>query len=87
LLVVEVADSSLRFDRRRKLSLYARGGIEDYWIVNLIDRLLEVYRAPAPDPAGFYGWSYGTVEQYARQGTVTLLALPVVRIPVSDLVS
>ena len=34
LLVIEVAESSLRFDRRPKQSLYARGGVEDYWIVN-----------------------------------------------------
>jgi Uma2 family endonuclease len=48
LLVVEVADSRLRFDRRRKLRLYARGGIEDYWIVNLVDRL-PVVRIPVSD--------------------------------------
>jgi Uma2 family endonuclease len=85
LLVVEVADSSLRFDRRRKQSLYARGGIQDYWIVNLVDRLLEVYRAPAPDTAGLYGWSYGVVDQLAPPATVKLLALPAVSISVADL--
>jgi len=41
-LAVEVADSSLAFDREHKGSLYARAGVPDYWIVNLIDRLLEV---------------------------------------------
>ncbi len=46
-LAVEVAESSLEFDRERKGSLYARAGIEDYWIVNLVDRVLEVYRDPA----------------------------------------
>ncbi|MDQ7040199.1 MAG: Uma2 family endonuclease [Rhodothermus sp.] len=45
-LVVEVADASLHFDRTRKAALYARAGIPDYWIVNLIDRVLEVYRQP-----------------------------------------
>ncbi len=84
-LVVEVADSSLRFDRRRKQSLYARGGIEDYWIVNLVDRLLEVYRDPAPDPAGVYGWRYGSVSRCTPPATVTLLALPTVHIAVADL--
>ncbi len=46
-LVVEVADTSLALDRLRKGSLYARAGIADYWVVNLIDEVLEVYREPA----------------------------------------
>ena len=46
LLVVEVADSTLEYDRRRKGSLYALAGIREYWIVNLIDRCLEAYRDP-----------------------------------------
>jgi Uma2 family endonuclease len=84
-LVVEVADSSLRFDRRRKQSLYARGGIEDYWIVNLVDRLLEVYRDRAPDPAGAYGWGYASVRRCTPPATVALLALPTVHINIADL--
>ena len=48
-LVVEVADASLAFDRTRKATLYARAGIPDYWIVNLIDHVLEVYRQPRHD--------------------------------------
>ncbi len=48
-LIVEVADSSLQFDRTRKLALYARNGIPDYWILNLIDGMLEVHRDPAGD--------------------------------------
>lgn len=47
LLVVEVADSSLAFDRGRKLALYARAGIPEYWVLNLIDGVLGVYRDPA----------------------------------------
>lgn len=45
-LVVEVADSTLAFDRRVKARLYAGAGISNYWIVNLIDRQLEVYTRP-----------------------------------------
>lgn len=47
LLLVEVSDSSLAFDRTCKRSLYARYGIGEYWIVNIPDRVLEVHRAPA----------------------------------------
>jgi Uma2 family endonuclease len=45
-LIVEVADSSLAFDRARKLALYARNGIPEYWILNLADSVLEIHRAP-----------------------------------------
>ncbi len=43
-LVVEVALASLALDRGEKASLYARAGVADYWIVNLVDNVLEVYR-------------------------------------------
>lgn len=49
LLVVEVADSSLAFDRGPKMRLYARAGIPEYWVLNLIEGKLEVYRDPAGD--------------------------------------
>ncbi|MGH7233770.1 MAG: Uma2 family endonuclease [Nitrospiraceae bacterium] len=45
-LVVEVADTSLSLDRERKLPMYARAGIPEYWIINLTERCLEVYRDP-----------------------------------------
>ena len=46
LLVVEVSDTTLGFDRGRKARLYAAAGIEEYWIVNLVERRLEVRRGP-----------------------------------------
>lgn len=45
-LIVEVADSSLAFDRLRKTAAYARNGIPEYWILNLKERVLEVRRDP-----------------------------------------
>jgi Uma2 family endonuclease len=45
-LMVEVADSSLEFDRSGKAVRYASGEISEYWIVNLVDRRLEVFRDP-----------------------------------------
>ncbi len=48
-LVVEVADSSLAFDRHRKLPLYARHGIPEVWLVNVAEGRLEVFRAPEGD--------------------------------------
>lgn len=51
-LIIEVADSSLDRDRGIKLRSYARAGIAEYWIVNLIDRQVEVYTDPDPQAAG-----------------------------------
>ena len=53
ILVVEVSDSSLRFDQGRKLAAYAKAGIKEYWIVNLVKRWVEIYCEPSPD--GTYG--------------------------------
>src|SRR5205085_11057315 len=74
-LVVEVADASLAFDRALKAGLYARGGVHDYWIVNLIERALEVYRDPAPNPSAPCGWHYRSRERFVRPSVVSLLAL------------
>jgi Uma2 family endonuclease len=48
-LLVEVADSSLARDRRLKAAVYGRHGISEYWIVNVVDRVLEVHRNPRPE--------------------------------------
>ena len=84
-LVVEVADSSLVFDRRYKGSVYARAGLSDYWIVNLVGRVLEVYRRPVPDPSADFGWRYRDVETLRPGATVTPLARPDVALAVADL--
>ncbi len=46
ILVIEVADSSLDFDRQVKAPLYAAAGIDEYWLINLVDNRLEIYRQP-----------------------------------------
>ena len=84
-LVVEVADTSLAADRERKGSLYARGGIADYWIVNLVDRVLEVYREPVPDPSAPFGWRYESVDTLRPPAGVSPLAVPRARVAVADL--
>jgi Uma2 family endonuclease len=84
-LAVEVADSSLAFDRDHKSSLYARSGFEDYWVVNLVERVLEVYRDPAPDASAPYGWRYRSVTTWAPPAEVVPLAFTSSRIAVGDL--
>jgi Uma2 family endonuclease len=84
-LVLEVSDSSLSFDREHKGSLYARAGVADYWIVNLVDHVIEVYREPAPDLAAPFGWRYRSVALLGPDASVSPLALPSARIGVVTL--
>lgn len=84
-LTVEVAESSLGVDRQHKGSLYARAGLPDYWVLNLIDRVLEVYRQPAPDSAAPFGWHYTRCEVLDASTRVTPLAAPGSSVPVSRL--
>jgi Uma2 family endonuclease len=84
-LVIEVADSSLAFDRHDKGSLYARAGLQDYWIINLVDRLLEIYRDPVADPGALYGWRYRSLVSLGATDVVRPLALPSVQLAVVDL--
>lgn len=62
LLLVEISDSTLAKDRGTKLIDYARAGIEDYWIVNLVHRQLEVYRQPTLEGIYMDFCSYQTGE-------------------------
>ncbi|PYN86871.1 MAG: hypothetical protein DMD87_16170 [Candidatus Rokuibacteriota bacterium] len=84
-LVVEVAVSSLTFDREHKASLYARAGRPEYWIVNLVDRVLEVRREPAPEPSAPYGWDYAVVDVLGQAERVSSLGASAIQIPVVDL--
>ena len=84
-LTVEVAESSLALDRRHKGSLYARAGLTDYWVLNLVDRVLEVYRAPVADAAAPFGWRYAEREVLDAFARVTPLAAPQSSVSVSQL--
>lgn len=84
-LIVEVAESSLVIDRGYKATLYARAGITDYWIVNLVDRVLEVHREPAAAPETPAGWRYAEIRSLGPADIVSPVAAPGARIPVADL--
>jgi Uma2 family endonuclease len=84
-LIVEVAESSLALDREHKGGLYARAGVTDYWILNLVERVLEVYRQPVADPETRFGWRYSSTEVLVPGSSVALLAAPAARISVADL--
>lgn len=84
-LVVEVAQSGLRFARGRKAAVYARAEIAEYWIVNLVDRVLEVYRQPIRTRGGRTRWGYGTVRTIRADGSIMPLAAPAATIAVGEL--
>lgn len=78
LLIIEVADSSLAYDRAVKRSLYARHGIPEYWLVNLTQNEVEVCRTPAGD-------TYTSVSHVGPDGVLRPERLPEVAIPVAAL--
>lgn len=59
-LVLEVADSTLSYDRNLKASLYARAGVAEYGILNLAKRSLELHRQPYSDTDARFGWAYAS---------------------------
>lgn len=78
LLIVEVAESSLAYDRTVKRSLYARHGIPEFWIVNLVAGEIEVCRDPE-------GETYKSVEPFGPDAVLELQALPGATITAAEL--
>jgi Uma2 family endonuclease len=84
-LVIEVADTSLQYDRTTKSRLYAKAGIPDYWIIDLVHRHIEVRRQPARVPKKLEGEEYGLISIHRMRETVHPLAAPEMKIAVKDL--
>jgi Uma2 family endonuclease len=84
-LIIEVSDTTLWRDRVRKGSMYAATKVNDYWIVNLVDTQLEVYRNPHPDPSQVFCSGYEPAIILKPGQTVAPLAVPTASIPVADL--
>jgi Uma2 family endonuclease len=78
LALLEVSHSSLAFDRGRKLLAYARAGIPEYWIANLIDWTMTRYTLP-------HELGYAASHTYEHGESVTLGTLPPVTLPVAEL--
>ena len=68
-LVIEVSVSSLDFDRKEKLSVYAKAGIPEYWIIDVLGRQVEVYQEPGP-------LGYALRRLYAADDSVQPLKVP-----------
>jgi Uma2 family endonuclease len=84
-LLVEVSDSTLTYDRGVKASLYAEAGIAEYWIVNLPERCLEVYREPGEMESDRFGYGYRHTQRYAETESVAPLSAPGMSVRVEGL--
>ncbi len=78
LLLIEVAETSLRFDRTVKLALYARAGMPEYWLVDVSAETVTAYRRPA-------GETYDDVRIVGVDGSLSPVAFPDLLILVADL--
>ena len=78
MLLIEVADSSLRLDRRVKIPLYARAGVAEVWLVDLTAERIETFRVPSGGP-------YGSIVRLERGANLSPLAFPDLALVVDDL--
>ncbi len=85
LLVVEISDATLQQDREVKAAIYAQAGIEEFWIVNLLDHVVEVHRGPAAMSGPLLGYGYRSVVQHTTGQTLSPLAAPAASSRVADL--
>jgi Uma2 family endonuclease len=84
-LVVEISETTLKYDRNRKASIYARAMIDEYWIVNLKQRQLEVYRHSTQDAIAPLGFKYRDKLILKAGDTVSPMMKPEAVIAVADL--
>jgi Uma2 family endonuclease len=74
-----------RLRSHREGGLSARAAVPDYWIVNPVDGVVEVYRDPATHASAAFGWRYRSVARLAPPATIAPLAFSGERIAVADL--
>jgi Uma2 family endonuclease len=84
-LAIEVSDTTIRHDRR-KIDLYARAGIPEYWIVNLKADCIEVYREPSGDRETPGTGKYAKSFTVGKSDAVSALAAPDVTVDVANLI-
>lgn len=75
-LIIEISDSTLVYDLGGKAALYAQAGVEDYWVVDINNRLVYVHRSPVASPALPGGYGYQTVTRLTETDRISPLAAP-----------
>jgi hypothetical protein len=78
LLLIEVADTSLAYDRTTKLRLYAQAGIPEYWVVDCATESVEVHRTPGPE-------GYGDLDRVTGPATLRPHAFPDVTVTTAEI--
>ncbi|HWN43848.1 MAG TPA: Uma2 family endonuclease [Thermoanaerobaculia bacterium] len=78
LLLIEVADTSIEFDRRKKIPLYASSGVPDFWLVDLIKSTIEIYREPTTS-------GFRDIRKLRKGDRISPLAFPDLELNVSDI--
>ena len=86
-LVAEVSDTTLRADMTEKAERYATAQVPEYWVLDVVNRELHVFRDPQPLPAGLGATAYRAHTTHAPTDTVVPLAAPSASVPVADLLS
>jgi len=81
----EASNTTVALDRTLKASLYAKAGVPDYWILNLVSGTLEVRRAPAESPGSPFGSDYSSVTILRRGEAISPLAAPHCAVSVDEL--
>lgn len=84
-LVIEVADTTFNTDTTEKAELYATAGIADYWVLDVVNRELHIFRNPQPLPKGLGATAYRTHTTLGPNDTISPLAAPNAVIRVADL--
>jgi Uma2 family endonuclease len=87
LLIVEVSETTLDYDRNEKASLYAKIAIADYWVADVIAKQVEVFREPIRDASQRYGRGYGKVSMFGLHDRVVPLCNPQAGVDVSAFLS
>ena len=84
-LVIEVLNKTYKRDSGIKLRRYAAAGIQDYWIVNIKEKRIEVYRKPENPTGKRRDWQYGSTEHFYAGEKIKLLAYPRIQFAVEDM--
>jgi Uma2 family endonuclease len=84
-LVVEISDTTLRFDLKKKAPIYARASVTEYLVVDIQGRAVHVHREPVADSSSSTGFSYSTVTKYSESQAIVPVAAPSHSVQVADL--
>ena len=84
-LVIEVADSTISFDTTHKANLYAAAKISDYWVVDLVQNRVIVFRDPQLDASQSFGARFGSITSLKPPASISPLCKPTLAIQVAEL--